>query len=61
MADRIHKSLIGKKILKFKFQHESLSELNRLEKISVIDVFSFGKAVVIRLDNELSIISHNQL
>ena len=44
MADRIHKSLIGKKILKFKFQHESLSELNRLEKISVIDVFSFWKS-----------------
>ena len=61
MADRIHKSLIGKKIFKFKFQHKSLSELNHLEKISVIDVLSVGKAVVIRLDNGLSIISHNQL
>ena len=30
MADRIYKSLIGKKILKFKFQHESVLELNHL-------------------------------
>ena len=44
MADRIHKSLIGKKILKFQFQHKSLSELNHLEKISVIDVLSVWKS-----------------
>ena len=61
MADRIHKALIGKEILKFKFQHESVLELNHLEKISIIDVLSIGKAVVIRLGNGLSIISHNQL
>jgi len=40
MADRIHKSLIGKKILKFKFQHKSLSELNHLEKIDLILIMS---------------------
>ena len=61
MADRIHKSLKGKKILKFKFQHDALSELNNLKSISIVDVFSVGKALVIRLNNGYSIISHNQL
>ena len=61
MADRIYKSLVGKKILQFKFQHESISKLNNLEEVYIIDVLSIGKAVVLRLENGLSIISHNQL
>lgn len=61
MADRIYKSLVGKKILKFKFQHDSISKLNNLEEVYIVDVLSIGKAVVLRLENGLSIISHNQL
>ena len=61
MADRIHKSLVGKSILKFKFQHDSISKLNNLKTVSIIDVLSVGKAVVLRLENGYSIISHNQL
>ena len=49
MADRIHKSLVGKSILKFKFQHDSISKLNNLKTVSIIDVLSVGKAVVLRL------------
>ena len=61
MADGISRSLVNKKITSFKFLHPSLEPLNRLETISILEATSMGKAVVIRLNNGLSIISHNQL
>ena len=61
MADGISRSLANKEITSFKFLHPSLEPLNRLETISILEVTSMGKAVVIRLNNGLSIISHNQL
>ena len=61
MADKINKSLKGKKILGFKFYHKSLTQFTNLKKVLIKDVLSRGKAVVIRLDNGFSIISHNQL
>ena len=61
MADRIRKSLIGKDILHFHFNHEALADLKKVEKIQVVDALSRGKAIIIRLHNGKSIISHNQL
>ena len=61
MSDKISKTLKGKKILRFKFRHRSLIQLKNLEKIIIIEALSKGKAVIIRLDNGFSIISHNQL
>ena len=46
MADRIHKSLKGKKILKFKFQHDALSELNNLKSISISFSSDFNNGFV---------------
>ena len=61
MSDKISKTLKGKKILRFKLRHRSLIQLKNLEKIIIIEALSKGKAVIIRLDNGFSIISHNQL
>ena len=61
MADGIARSLVNKNIIEFKFNHDSLTPIQDLDFISIIKVFSRGKAIVIRLDNGLSIISHNQL
>ena len=61
MSDKISKTLKGKKILRFKFRHRTLIQLKNLEKIIIIEALSKGKAVIIRLDNGFSIISHNQL
>ena len=61
MADNIRKSLKKKEILSFRFQHESLTPLTRLKEILIIDVFSLGKAIIIRIQGGISIISHNQL
>jgi len=61
MADKINKSLKGKNILGFKFYHKSLIQFADLKKVFIKDVLSRGKAVIIRLDNGFSIISHNQL
>jgi len=61
MADSISKSLVGKDIVSHKFYHKDLLRLNKDKHFSVIHAFSQGKAVIIRLTNGLSIISHNQL
>ena len=61
MAEGIARSLVNKNIIEFKFNHDSLTPIQDLDFISIIKVFSRGKAIVIRLDNGLSIISHNQL
>ena len=61
MAQNIKKSLLDKKIISFKFQHKSLEQLKKVNEIIIKDVFSFSKAIIIRLHNGLSIISHNQL
>jgi len=61
MAQNIKKSLLDKKIISFKFQHKSFEQLKKVNEIIIIDVFSFSKAIIIRLHNRLSIISHNQL
>ncbi len=61
MADAIGKALIGKKIKSYKLLHHSFkkSDLNNFSK--VVDVLSYGKALICRLDSNQSIISHNQL
>ena len=61
MSDNIKKSLKGKNILSFKFEHKALYPLKDLKHIAVVDVYSLGKAIIIRLKNDMSIISHNQL
>ena len=61
MADNIRKSLKKKEILSFRFQHESLTPLTKLKEILITDVFSLGKAIIIRIQGGISIISHNQL
>ncbi len=61
MADKISKSLVLKDILSFKFYHPSLQLLRNLKTISVKYVTSKSKAIIIRLNNDYSIITHNQL
>ncbi len=61
MSDNIKRSLKDKNILSFKFEHNSLKSLKKLKKIVIVDVCSLGKAIIIRLKNGMSIISHNQL
>ena len=61
MADKISKSLVMKKILSFKFHHPSLELLKNLKTISIRNVTSKSKAIIIRLNNDYSIITHNQL
>ena len=60
MVDTISRDLVDKKIISIKFYHESLNALPTSD-LTVIEVISKGKAVVIRLNNEYSIITHNQL
>ena len=60
MADKIGSALINKKIDSINYFHPSLKGLNRT-KVIIIEVTSRGKAVVIRFNNGMSIISHNQL
>ena len=53
MADRIHKSLVGKSILKFKFQHDSISKLNNLKTVSIIDDYDrLTMALAFSLEHE---------
>lgn len=61
MVDGISRSLVNKKIDYFKFSHPAVNSLNKLSNILIKDVLSKGKAVIIRLDNGKSIITHNQL
>jgi len=61
MADGISRFLVNKKITSFKFLHPSLEPLNNIKSISILEATSMGKAVIVRLNNGLSIISHNQL
>ena len=61
MADSISTALIDKKIIRFSFFHEQLDSLKALSKISVFDALSKGKAIIIRINGGLSIITHNQL
>ena len=61
MADKISKSLVMKNILHFKFYHPSLKLLRNFKTISVTDATSKSKAIIIRLNNNYSIITHNQL
>lgn len=60
MVDTISRDLVDKKIISIKFYHKSLDALP-VSGLNVIKVISKGKAVVIRLNNEYSIITHNQL
>ena len=60
MVDTINKDLVNKKIISTKFYHQSLDSI-RTSGLSVKEVLSKGKAVVIRLNNDYSIITHNQL
>ena len=61
MSDSISKSLVGKDIISHTFIHEQLLDLNMMKDISVINALSRGKAIIIRINDGLSIISHNQL
>jgi len=61
MADSISTALIDKKIISFSFFHEQLDSLKALSKVSVFDALSKGKAIIIRINGGLSIITHNQL
>ena len=61
MADGISKSLKDKEILSFKFLYKTLVPLSDVSSFRIIDVSSKGKAIVLGLNNGLSIITHNQL
>lgn len=60
MVDTIKRDLVNKKIISTKFYHQSLDSIPT-SGLSVKEVLSKGKAVVIRLNNDYSIITHNQL
>ncbi len=60
MADKIGSALINKKIDYINFFHPSLKGLKKTNLI-INEVTSRGKAVVIRFNNGISIITHNQL
>ena len=60
MVDTINRDLVDKKIISTKFYHQSLDSIPT-SGIYVKEVLSKGKAVVIRLNNDYSIITHNQL
>ena len=61
MVDAISKSLVGKKIISHRFFHEELLNLNSKSQLTIIDALSKSKAIILRLDDGYSIISHNQL
>ena len=61
MADKIGDALVGEKIISHRFFHDNLLQLNKMRAISVEKVYSISKAIVIRLSQGVSIISHNQL
>ena len=61
MVDAISKSLVGKEIISHRFFHEELFHLNSKSQITIIDALSKSKAIILRLDDGCSIISHNQL
>ena len=61
MVDSISKSLVGKEIISYRFFHEELLHLNSKSHIKIIDALSKSKAIILRLDDGYSIISHNQL
>ena len=60
MVDTISRDLVNKKIISTKFYHKSLVSFPKTG-LAVKEVVSRGKAVVIRLNNNYSIITHNQL
>ncbi len=60
MVDTISRDLVNKKIISTKFYHKSLVSFPKTG-LAVKEVVSKGKAVVIRLNNNYSIITHNQL
>ena len=61
MADAIGKALIGKKIESHRLLHQNLQTLRIDDSTEIVDVLSLGKALICRLNNDQSIISHNQL
>ena len=61
MADGISKALIGKEISSYKFLYKTLYPLRTLKSFNVTNVMSRGKAIIISLNNNFSIITHNQL
>tara|TARA_Y100000996_G_scaffold212318_1_gene166746 strand:+ start:927 stop:1751 length:825 start_codon:yes stop_codon:yes gene_type:complete len=61
MVDAISKSLVGKEIISHRFFHKELLHLNSKNQITIIDALSKSKAIILRLDDGHSIISHNQL
>ena len=60
MVDTIKKSLINQELVSTSFYHENLEVLDA-SNITILDITSKGKAVVIRLSDGNSIITHNQL
>ena len=61
MADDISRIVKRKKISSAKFLHPALEGLNNTKNISIDDVISLGKSIIIRLSTGQSIITHNQL
>ena len=60
MVDTIKKSLLNQELVSTSFLHDNLKNLDTAN-ISILDVTSKGKAVIIRLSDGNSIITHNQL
>ena len=60
MVDTIKKSLLNQELVSTSFLHDNLKNLDTTN-ISILDVTSKGKAVIIRLSDGNSIITHNQL
>ena len=60
MVDTIKKSLLNQELVSTSFLHDNLKNLDTVN-ISILDVTSKGKAVIIRLSDGNSIITHNQL
>ena len=61
MADSLSKTIKKKKIVSAQFLYPTIHTLNGLKDISVVDVLAKGKTIIIRLGNQNSIITHNQL
>ncbi len=61
MADDISRIVKRKKISSAKFLHPALEGLNNTKNISIDDVISLGKSIILRLSTGQSIITHNQL
>jgi len=61
MADILFKNLVGFEIINSQLLHPDLKKIKNDSNLIIKDVFSRGKAIIIRLENGQSIITHNQL